>query len=87
MSKAFGLAIAAFGPLLVAGVLVPFRDDLASANVVLVFVPFVTGAARRASSAGLATPGRPAEPEPAAGDTVGPWLSASHARGSGTSSS
>ncbi|MEV4117730.1 MFS transporter [Micromonospora sp. NPDC049645] len=38
-------------------------------------------------SAGLATPGRPAEPEPAAGDTVGPWLSASHARGSGTSSS
>jgi hypothetical protein len=38
MSKAFGLAIAAFGPLLVAGVLVPFRDDLASANVVLVFV-------------------------------------------------
>jgi hypothetical protein len=38
MSRAFGLAIAAFGPLLVAGVLVPFRDDLASANVVLVFV-------------------------------------------------
>jgi len=30
--------IAAFGPLLVAGLLVPFRDDLASANVVLVYV-------------------------------------------------
>jgi hypothetical protein len=38
MSRAFGLAIAAFGPLLVAGLLVPFRDDLASANVVLVYV-------------------------------------------------
>lgn len=38
MSRAFGLVIAAFGPLLVAGLLVPFRDDLASANVVLVFV-------------------------------------------------
>ena len=38
MSRAFGLAIAAFGPLLVAAVLVPFRDDLASANVVLVYV-------------------------------------------------
>src|SRR3954453_17622845 len=38
MSRAFGLAIAAFGPLLVSGLLVPFRDDLASANVVLVFV-------------------------------------------------
>jgi K+-sensing histidine kinase KdpD len=38
MSRAFGLMIAAFGPLLVAGLLVPFRDDLASANVVLVFV-------------------------------------------------
>lgn len=71
---------------------VPPRPLIAGAGVVgllvvLVFVPFVTGAARRASSAGLATPGRPAEPEPAAGDTVGPWLSASHARGSGTSSS
>ena len=30
--------IAAFGPLLVAALLVPFRDDLASANVVLVYV-------------------------------------------------
>lgn len=38
MSRAFGLAIAAFGPLLVAALLVPFRDDLASANVVLVYV-------------------------------------------------
>jgi hypothetical protein len=38
ISRAFGLAIAAFGPILVAGLLVPFRDDLASANVVLVFV-------------------------------------------------
>ncbi|MGW5558841.1 MFS transporter [Micromonospora sp. NPDC003944] len=55
--------------------------------VVLVFVPVVTRAVRVGSGAGLATPGRPAEPEPAAGDTVGPWLSASHARGSGTSSS
>ncbi len=38
MSRALGLVIAAFGPLLVAGLLVPFREDLASANVVLVFV-------------------------------------------------
>lgn len=38
MERAIGLAIAAFGPLLVAGVLVPFRGDLASANVVLVYV-------------------------------------------------
>jgi len=37
-ARALGLAIAAFGPLLVAGILVPFRDDLASANIVLVFV-------------------------------------------------
>ncbi|MBG6068446.1 MFS transporter [Micromonospora ureilytica] len=71
---------------------VPPRPLIAGAGVVgllvvLVFVPVVTRAARRSSSAGLATPGRPAEPEPAAGDTVGPWLSASHARGSGTSSS
>ncbi|PYC68225.1 MFS transporter [Micromonospora arborensis] len=39
------------------------------------------------ADAGLATPGRPAEPDSDAGDTVGSWLSASHARGSGTSSS
>jgi K+-sensing histidine kinase KdpD len=38
MARAIGLAIAAFGSLLVSGVLVPFRTDLASANVVLVFV-------------------------------------------------
>jgi hypothetical protein len=38
ISRAIGLAIAAFGPLVVAAVLVPFRDDLASANVVLVYV-------------------------------------------------
>src|SRR5438552_14661998 len=38
LARAMGLAIAAFGPLVVAGLLVPFRDDLASANVVLVFV-------------------------------------------------
>ncbi|MET8198279.1 MFS transporter [Micromonospora taraxaci] len=64
--------------------------------VVVAFVPVVARAVRRPSSgeadgrhrgAGLATPSRPAEPEPEAGDTVGSWLSASHARGSGTSSS
>ena len=45
-ARAFGLAVAAFGPLLIAGVLVPFRDDLASANIVLVFVlAVVSGAA------------------------------------------
>ncbi|WP_430499533.1 MFS transporter [Micromonospora trifolii] len=71
---------------------VPPRPLIAGAGVVgllvvLVFVPVVTRAVRRSSSAGLATPGQPAEPGPAAGDTVGPWLSASHARGSGTSSS
>ena len=37
-ARAMGLVIAAFGPLVVSGVLVPFRDDLAAANVVLVFV-------------------------------------------------
>ena len=37
-ARAVGLAVAAFGPLLVAGILVPFRDDIASANIVLVFV-------------------------------------------------
>jgi Domain of unknown function (DUF4118) len=40
-----GLAIAAFGPLLVSGILVPFRDDLAAANIVLVFVLVVVLAA------------------------------------------
>jgi len=44
-ARAVGLAVAAFGPLLVAGVLVPFRDDLASANVVLVFVLVVVAGA------------------------------------------
>ncbi|WP_410810323.1 MFS transporter [Micromonospora sp. 067-2] len=39
------------------------------------------------ANAGLDTPGRPAEPKPAAGDTVGSWQSASHVPGSGTSSS
>jgi K+-sensing histidine kinase KdpD len=38
MARAVALAIAAFGPLLVAGLLVPFRTDLVSANVVLVYV-------------------------------------------------
>jgi hypothetical protein len=37
-ARAVGLAIAGFGPLLVSAILVPFRDDLAAANVVLVFV-------------------------------------------------
>ncbi len=44
-ARAVGLAIAAFGPLLVSGVLVPFRDELAAANVVLVFVVVVVLAA------------------------------------------
>ncbi|PWR10991.1 MFS transporter [Micromonospora acroterricola] len=70
--------------------------------VVLAFVPVVARVARRSSpddpggprrqraagaDAGLATPGRPAEPEPEARDTVGSWLSASHVPGSGTSNS
>ncbi|MGQ5264155.1 MFS transporter [Micromonospora sp. ZYX-F-536] len=57
--------------------------------VVLVFVPVVARAVRRpaGADAGLATPGRPAEPRPEARDTVGSWLSASHVPGSGTSSS
>lgn len=38
LARAAGLAIAAFGPLVVAGLLVPFRNDVASANVVLVYV-------------------------------------------------
>jgi hypothetical protein len=37
--------IAAFGPLAVSGILVPFRDDLAAANVVLVFVVVIVLAA------------------------------------------
>jgi hypothetical protein len=36
--KAIGIAIAGFGPLLVAAALVPIRGDLAGANAVLVFV-------------------------------------------------
>lgn len=56
MTRAVGLAIAAFGPLLVAGVLVPFRDDLASANVVLVFVLVVVfGAAAGTRFSGALT--------------------------------
>src|SRR5438067_971363 len=39
--KAVGIAIAGFGPLLVAAALVPLRDDLASANALLVFVVVV----------------------------------------------
>jgi hypothetical protein len=35
--KALGIAVAGFGPLLAAALLVPLRDDLASANAVLVF--------------------------------------------------
>jgi K+-sensing histidine kinase KdpD len=38
IARALGLTIAVFGSLLVAGALVPFRDDLANANVVLVYV-------------------------------------------------
>jgi hypothetical protein len=56
MERAIGLAIAAFGPLLVAGVLVPFRGDLASANVVLVYVLVVVfGAAAGTRSSGALT--------------------------------
>ena len=40
-AQAIGLAIAAFGPLLVVGALVSFRDDIASANIALVFVVVV----------------------------------------------
>jgi Domain of unknown function (DUF4118) len=36
--QVLGIAIAGFGPLLAAAVLVPLRDDLASANELLVFV-------------------------------------------------
>jgi hypothetical protein len=55
-ARAVGLAVAAFGPLIVAGILVPFRDDLASANVVLVFVlVVVAGAAVGTRSSGALT--------------------------------
>jgi hypothetical protein len=52
--KVLGLVIAGFGPLLVAGVLVPFRDDsVVSANVALVFVfVVVLAAAAGGASAG-----------------------------------
>jgi K+-sensing histidine kinase KdpD len=56
MTRAVGLAIAAFGPLLVAGVLVPFRNELASANVVLVYVLVVVfGAAAGTRLSGALT--------------------------------
>jgi hypothetical protein len=55
-ARAVGLAVAAFGPLIVAGLLVPFRDDLASANVVLVFVlVVVAGAAVGTRASGALT--------------------------------
>lgn len=44
-ARAVGLAVAALGPIAVSGLLVPFRDDLAGANVVLVFVLVVVLAA------------------------------------------
>lgn len=43
--KALGISIAGLGPLLAAAVLVPVRNDLASANAVLVFVIVVVVAA------------------------------------------
>ena len=56
MELAVGLAIAAFAPLLVAGILVPFRDDIASANVVLVYVLVVVfGAAAGTRRTGALT--------------------------------
>jgi hypothetical protein len=42
---AIGLAIAALGPIAVAGALVPFRDEMTHANVALVFVVLVVLAA------------------------------------------
>jgi K+-sensing histidine kinase KdpD len=58
LARAVGLVIAAFGPLLVAGLLVPFRDDLASANVVLVYVLVVVfGAAVGTRWSGALTAG------------------------------
>lgn len=44
-ARAVGLAVAAFGPILVAAILTPFRDDLTSANIVLVFVLVVVAGA------------------------------------------
>ncbi len=44
-ARAVGLAVAALGPLLVSGILVSFRDDLAAANVVLVFAVVIVLAA------------------------------------------
>jgi hypothetical protein len=43
--KAIGLAVAAFGPLVVAAALVPFRDQVVGENVALVFVVVVVLAA------------------------------------------
>jgi hypothetical protein len=43
--RAIGLVVAAFGPLVVAGVLVPFRPHLVGENVALVFVVVVVLAA------------------------------------------
>ena len=45
LRKAIGLAVAAFGPLVVAGVLVPFRYQVVGENVALVFVVVVVLAA------------------------------------------
>jgi hypothetical protein len=42
--QAIGIAVAGFGPLLAAALLVPLRDDLASANAILVFVIVVVAA-------------------------------------------
>lgn len=52
--QAFGLAIGGFGPLLIAGLLVPFRaNSVVAANIALVFVIFVVLAA----AVGGRTPG------------------------------
>jgi hypothetical protein len=40
-ARAVGLAIAGFGPLLVVGALVSWRDDIAGANIALIFVVVV----------------------------------------------
>jgi Domain of unknown function (DUF4118) len=56
LARAAGLAIAAVGPLVVAALLTPFRADLASANVVLVYVLVVVlGAAVGTRSSGALT--------------------------------